>query len=269
MHSFTSLTFLQALTRRRQYLNQLIHNLKNSIEKAPDGTLRINQSHQRIQYYHKDPQNDRVGKYIRKRDFSLAHQLAQKDYDLRVLKAAEAELIWIKNSLEQYPKRLAEEVYRTLPVNLQPLVVPFYEPDDVFLKRWLAVEYSPEIGIETDSPFHTMHGESVRSKSEVIIANLLDQYHIPYRYEFPLKLNGLGTVHPDFTVLKLNTRQEFLWEHLGMMDDPDYVQKALRKIKFYHKNGYYEGGALILTYETSFAPLDIQDVESLIKHFLL
>ena len=257
------------LAERSQFLQHLIQESSQSLLSSPLGEIRFNKTHGRIQYYHKTMSGKGLGNYIRKKDQEFASQLAQKEYNVRVIKAAEAELHSIQSFLMHFPEKHAEDVFSSLSPCLQPLVVPFYEPDDVFLRHWLAVEYSSEIDIEADSPFHTMRGEAVRSKSEVIIANLLEQYHIPYRYEYPLKLTGLGTVHPDFTILKKDTRQEFLWEHLGMMDDPEYVQKALRKIKFYHKNGYYEGGSLILTYESSFAPLDIHDAESIIKQFLL
>lgn len=50
--------------------------------------------------------------------------------------------------------------------------------------------------------------ERVRSKSEVIIADILNQEGIPYRYECPLQLKGWGKVYPDFTVLSERERPE-------------------------------------------------------------
>lgn len=52
-----------------------------------------------------------------------------------------------------------------------------------------------------------------------------------------------------------------LWEHLGLIDNPDYRNKAYRKILKYNENGYYQGKNLILTYETAESPLDPMDVE--------
>lgn len=65
---------------------------------------------------------------------------------------------------------------------------------------------------ESTSEFYTAKGEKVRSKSEVIIADVLSREGIPYRYEYPLYLKGIGKVHPDFTVLNVKQRKEIYWE---------------------------------------------------------
>ncbi|MFQ9213592.1 MAG: hypothetical protein ACLR4C_08105 [Eubacterium ventriosum] len=42
-------------------------------------------------------------------------------------------------------------------------------------------------------------------------------------------------------MLNRKTRKEIYWEHLGMMDDADYVEKAIKKIELYEKMGYFKG----------------------------
>ena len=106
----------------------------------------------------------------------------------------------------------------------------------------------------------TDRGERVRSKSELIIANLLSKEGIPYKYECPLRLKGFGTVHPDFTALRRNARREIYWEHLGMMDDPEYTARAVRKISAYILNGFYPGEDLIITAETNASPINIREL---------
>ena len=99
--------------------------------------------------------------------------------------------------------------------------------------QWCSKEYEG-LPFKEDSPeLYTDRGERVRSKSEVIIANLMAKENIPYKYECPLYLNGFGTVHPDFTALNVRERKEYYWEHLGMMEDPEYSEKAVRKISAY------------------------------------
>lgn len=92
---------------------------------------------------------------------------------------------------------------------------------------------------------------------------------VPYRYEFPIHLNGIGKVYPDFTVLNKRERKEMHWEHLGMMDDPDYAEKAVRKIEMYQNNGFFPGDKLILTYETKMNPINPQTVMLIIQRYLL
>jgi len=77
-------------------------------------------------------------------------------------------------------------------------------------------------------------GDMVRSKSEVIIANLLTSAGIPFRYEVPLFAPD-GTFYlPDFTIDWRG--QKFFWEHLGMLRIPKYKKEWELKKKWYNKH---------------------------------
>ncbi len=91
----------------------------------------------------------------------------------------------------------------------------------------------------------TLNGEMVRSKSEVLLANLLYFYQVPYEYEKAISF-GNYTIHPDFTIT-LPTGQEIFWEHLGMLDNPKYAKNWAEKNHTYRQNGISEGNGLIIT----------------------
>lgn len=61
----------------------------------------------------------------------------------------------------------------------------------------------------------------------------------------------------------------FFYEHLGKMDDENYVASNMRKLDLYEKNGYLLGESLIITHETSTAPLNMKVVDSYIKTYFL
>lgn len=87
----------------------------------------------------------------------------------------------------------------------------------------------------------TIVGCMVRSKSEVIIANLLAAAEIPFRYEVPLFAPD-GTFYlPDFTIEWRG--RKFFWEHLGMLNKPKYKKDWEQKKKWYTK--YFQGSLLI------------------------
>jgi exodeoxyribonuclease V alpha subunit len=89
-------------------------------------------------------------------------------------------------------------------------------------------------------------GEMVRSKSEVIIANLLTTAGIPFRYEVPLFAPD-GTFYlPDFTIDWRG--KKFFWEHLGMLHDPTYKKAWETKKKWYAK---HFPDALLVTEESA------------------
>lgn len=135
------------------------------------------------------------------------------------------------------------------------------------LKERLQTKISNKYELDEDSEITTDKGEPVRSKSEKIIADKMNKKGVPYVYEQPLLFNGYCYIVPDFKVLNRKTRKEIYWEHLGMMDDADYVEKAIKKIELYEKNGIFQGDKLIVTYETKEHPLNVKHVDKMIGQY--
>jgi hypothetical protein len=74
----------------------------------------------------------------------------------------------------------------------------------------------------------------VRSKSEVIIANLLFDRDIPFLYEKPLYAKDGSFYLPDFTV-EFQGRT-YYWEHLGILEQDEYRRRWEVKKDWYSKN---------------------------------
>ena len=141
------------------------------------------------------------------------------------------------------------------------------ETEEQYIQKWQDYSYQGK-DFDTNMPeYYSAKMERVRSKSELIIADLLNKEEIPYRYECPIYLKGMGKIYPDFTVLNVKQRKEYYWEHFGMMDDPVYVKKTLQKITAYELNGIFPGEELIITYETRKNPLNRKVVNSIIRHY--
>lgn len=111
-----------------------------------------------------------------------------------------------------------------------------------------------------DKKLATLSKYFVRSKSEVIIANMLSDREIPFDYEIPLYAKD-GTMYlPDFTVIF--NGETYYWEHVGMLDKPSYKAHWEKKEKWYQKNF---PGQLITTYEGKNLS---QDADAIIKKFM-
>jgi hypothetical protein len=83
----------------------------------------------------------------------------------------------------------------------------------------------------------TQRGDLVRSKSEVIIADLLHGKGVDYSYERKLEL-GDGTYrYPDFTIEDDESGLTIYWEHLGMLGDSEYRKRWERKLEWYRVHG--------------------------------
>ena len=77
----------------------------------------------------------------------------------------------------------------------------------------------------------------VRSKSEVIVADILTSLGISYEYEqkLPSKDDPNDFRLPDFTVSYEG--DTYYWEHLGMLSVPSYKEAWDRKRQWYEDNG--------------------------------
>ncbi|MBR2402272.1 MAG: hypothetical protein IKB01_05865 [Lachnospiraceae bacterium] len=256
------------LKKRENYLCQLKKEKEKALKNIPEGFLRICAGKRKPQYYWRTDPKDYNGIYIPEKDIKLARKLAQKDYDKKVLASAEKELEAIKRYQSAYPTTSVEQVYDNLHKERQKLICPIIETDEQYIYNWESVAYQGKGFDEMMPEIYTAKGERVRSKSEVIIADILKQEGIPYRYECPLQLKGWGKVYPDFTVLNVQARRELYWEHLGMMDDPNYVESVLQKLTLYQQNGIFQGKNLILTYETKKISINPKSVRLIIEEYL-
>lgn len=259
----------ETIKDRMQVLENIVTDKTKEIKKAPKGLVNIAKTDKRVRYYYKKSSSSKKRKYLKQEEHTLIAQLCQKDYDERVVKAAKKELQILKQMYEAYPAVKAEDVYEKLHRDRKVHVMPIVLSDEEFVADWEAVEYQGNTYMFGNSDYYTERGERVRSKTEILIANALNRNNIPYRYEYPLYLSGYNTVYPDFTVLNVKKRKEYYWEHLGMMDEPSYVEKALNKLRMYERNNIYPGDNLILTHETAANPIDSRSIEQMIQHYLL
>lgn len=259
----------EILQERETQLQQLKKEKEKALSKAPEGSLRLCQHGDKIQYYHRNNPKDFNGAYIKEKDIELAKRLAQKDYDKKVLSCAKKELGAINKFFLNYPEKNVEQIYENMHEGRKRIIEPIIDTEEKFVQKWQEEIYQGKAFSEDMPELYTMKGEKVRSKSELIIADILSKEGVPYRYEYPLYLKGFGKIYPDFTVLNVKKRKELFWEHFGMMDEPEYVETAIRKIITYEQNGIYPGDKLILTYETRKNPINQKVVKGMIEHFLI
>ena len=246
------------LENELELLDNIIKQKKAALLTAPEGRLRISKSYKNARpcYYHCTDNSSVNGKYMKNEDMPLIKALAQKGYNKKVLRAS----IKRKADIEELLTRLSdsdlESLYYSLSEERKALVRPVQQTDEQYQQEWEAVPYTPKAFRSTDPVFYTLRGERVRSKSEIIIADIISSMNIPYRYEAPLFLEGLGTIYPDFTLLNVRKRQEIYLEHFGMMDNVDYCNSAIKRIAAYEVSGIVPGQQLLFTFETSLQPID-------------
>jgi hypothetical protein len=129
------------------------------------------------------------------------------------------------------------------------------------------IEIDEGVLLEKRLIHRTTRGELVRSKSEVIIADLLHANGINYLYEEPLKLGGTIR-YPDFTIEDDDLGITYYWEHCGMLSNLEYRKRWEAKLEWYRSHNILpieEGGNLIVTMETENGGIDSKKIQQLIS----
>lgn len=260
---------VNSMRKKLKEYEELQLRIQNSLKDAPIGGLRVSMRDGYPRYYNCTGKGDALGNYICKSDLQLAQQLAQKEYDQKVMKELTKIIKWIRQVVDASPYNSLNDIWEQMHPAKKSFIHPYTLSDEEYRKQWEGITYVGKSFDEAISEIYTDRGERVRSKSEKIIADKLNSMKIPYRYEYPLKLSGFGTVYPDFTILNLRTRKEYYFEHFGMMDKPEYASNAIQKLETYQRNGIYPGEKLLITYETSEMMCDMRLVQCLFEKYLL
>jgi hypothetical protein len=136
--------------------------------------------------------------------------------------------------------------------------------------------------VEVDGRFlesHLIHqtrrGIAVRSKSEVIIADLLYAKDVDFDYERPLIADDGSWRAPDFTIEDDMMGTTFYWEHLGMLQRPSYRRKWEAKLEWYrshgvvpHEDGGGPNGTLVVTQDGLDGSISSAEIEALVDDLL-
>ncbi len=202
-------------------------------------------------------------------------------YALTVHKAQGSEFDTVILVLNEPSRMISRELLYTAFTRQKNKIIILYNDEVYKLKKYASAEFSdiaqrftclfdkPKI-VECKKKFYedklihrTVRGELVRSKSEVIIANLLDAAGLDYAYEEELKLNDGRTRVPDFTIRK--SGKIFYWEHLGMLQNSDYAEKWKIKKQQYEANNIVEGDNLIVSQDGLDGSLDSEAIKENIE----
>ena len=265
------------------YKNHLLNELKmlKKLDKKytcfKDGTfIYICHQNGRSKWFQSDGKNH---KYISKSDRDKAQRLATVKYvDCRIGEITR-ELAILDRLVECEVKSnsiLTDPMYVEL---LDSQIVQFYKGTDwnrraakskeiqQAIDLWVSEPYIPNPYHPEKRTHKSITGNILRSKAEALIDTMLSYEGIPFKYECPLELIG-GCKYPDFTILHPVTGKIYYWEHFGWSDDPQYVEKNMKKMFEYAQNGIIVGKNLICTYETADNPLSPDTVQKMIDMYL-
>lgn len=233
------MNFQETMSAQLSYLKRRANLSQNELSKLPPGKMVTKTSRNKKYYYEK-----RNGKLYNLKD--------QPKKIAGYLKRVE---------LEKDQSIITENIR-----NIEKLLKN-YTPLPVYPNNWDAFvpnqnAYKPEELI------HEYNGTFYRSKSEALIATMLTSFHIEFKYEPQLNINGYN-VYPDFVIKRPKDGKIFIYEHFGLITEEAYLHKTFNKINNYHKAGYNLWDNLLISFDQSDGSINIDTIEKIIRLFLL
>ncbi len=183
---------------------------------------------------------------------------------------------------------LSKELLYTALTRQKKKLYIIYNKDAFNLRKYSSMEYSDvarrftdlfappkivDVGshyYEEDLVHRAKDGRMFRSKSEVIIANMLiDNGLDDFLYEEKLPIGDTYKL-PDFTFKDAAMGSLIIWEHCGMLTNPVYRERWEAKKKLYEINGFSEeNGNLIVTEDLPNGGIDTKVIQDKIDEYLL
>lgn len=243
----------------------------DEILKTPvEGSIHIHKkgSYFKFGYAFKDGNDNLNEIYVRKKDLGnykdqIAVQCAKK------VKPVVNNLIHaLERNMGSYDDKALSKVYEELcEAYGENVPKPFYS-NRLLMEKWKNSDYAKLDYKLEKLVYSTNKGEKVRTKIEALVANILFDMQIPYRYEARLKKDA-KIFWPDFTLISPVNGRVFYLEIFGMMTDKNYAIDNLKKINDYNKAGIIQGDKLIIVFDSEDAPFDEESFKQTIRILVL
>ncbi len=256
--------FYQKMLEAERILKQEIEEVEKEMEGLPTALFYCVTEAGRERWYQIEKG---IKTYIPKSQRAYAELLALHKYYARRLKDLRRELAPIQAYLKKHrPDKHNADKLLTEYKGYTHLLNKATRPRSAQQAKWMQAPYKQNTAHPEHKRHPVTHDLIVRSKSEALIATQLLHHQIAFRYECALNLNGVE-LYPDFTICHPLTNEIYYWEHLGLIDRPEYKKTAGHKIQAYVESGILPDQKLILTAETQEEPLSIHQTNAILTAY--
>lgn len=272
--------FKEELEEMLSYYRDLVKDYNRVISNSPDGSLYYQKKENRIQFLYAHSVDGKKKREGINHKTELIKALARKKFAEKSLKIIEANVDSLQKCIDSIKPFDCDEVVKSMG-DAYSLI-----PNEFFFDRYLVtINLNLDGAIQArvnrhrewgNAPYNqsnymvemkknvTSRGIRVRSKSEALITEMLYRiYDIPNHYEQVQTIDGI-TICPDFT-FEDSEGKLFYWEHLGMMDNPEYAERNLKKLNRYYNVGIVPGDNLILSFDRK-GKIDMKYIEGIIMN---
>ena len=238
----------------------LIRAYEKKIEKCPEGRLHCRRVHGNLTYY--QVRDDGSRERILPHNKNLLIELRAKGFFKKAIQILKKNL-----SLEQ---RLLKGFHKLTFTSAEMLLPHAYCED--YLREWMNQHYPVNCSFLEHKIYETSFGLKVRSKSEVLIAELLHAFEIPFHYDEEVAFrDSFGSLHSfsvDFIIMT-PSGEKIYWEHMGLFHKEDYRNRNLIKLRVLYDNEIMLSNNLIITMESKQSPLNASAIDRIIRGQIL
>lgn len=223
---------------------------------------------------------DKSRRYLGSENSKLINKIKRAHFLDASLKTLDSNLAVLETALKRYQPYSEEHISQKLPIAYR---LKEYKESHGNAKlpydgiKWLKSVNEKKQEICSKYPdshsdglrVQRANGEWMRSKSEVMIADLLDFHGIPFIYELPHYCNGKW-IRTDFTILsRKDFQSEILLEHLGLINMSNYRSSIGEKIADYMSAGYNPNINLFFTFDNLDQSYSLLPLQNIINNWLV
>ena len=252
---------------------------KIELENGPDGHLLHQMQGSHLQFIYYDNNNGKILRRGINKDIELIKALAKKEFDRKAYEILSHNITAIEDAMNLHIPFDPNEIMKTM-TNAYALLpgeyffdskkdFPAPDPDRELMAKikrheeWWRRPYKEYWGYPENKTKLTSLGQKVRSVSELLIAETLYKYSIPFHYEEELIVDG-KTYAPDFTFEGWD-RNMFYLDYFGMMSNAKYAKRNFIKLDDYYDIGLIPGDNLIVTFDSN-GIMNMGLIEGIIKN---
>ena len=193
------------------------------------------------------------------KDQQLITQLARKKY----LQLRKKQLLNNLNPKKPFDTRSATELIASMATAYQKIPTQYFFHPSV--QVWLNKKHKQN-SINPDQAKFTLGVISFRSLAERTIAETLNHYNMPYKYDTVVDLVD-GKISPDFIIKNPFNGNTYIWEHFGAFNQEHYADSMNNKLDRYEKSGFISNDNLIVSFEHHIR--DTKRIHRLIEEIIL
>lgn len=261
------------------FYENMIDSYKAELRAAPKGRLYSqNDGENRVQMLYGYRENGKLIRYGVNKNERIQRVMARKEFVEKAVRILEHNIQYLSEAIgAQIPfdpdaiLKSMTNVYAMLPEDYffdrESLTIDLKLDTETEMRinrhsEWGSSEYNESMFKAENKNMRSSRGKYVRSKSELLIIESLYKYNIPHHYEEERIVNGIRLV-PDYTFMGGDDRP-FFWDHLGMMDDPNYAKRNLKKLNYSYEAGIIPGDNLILSFDR-YGTINMGMIEAIIN----